>query len=138
MTMSITQTIDPPTDVAEYRESFPEYWRCRENRHDWHATDGNYDEYTWTPEWTPGPRGGSWLYTKVAECARCHMVRTKRRHVVIRRGAAVITRLNPHYDDTKCREFRAKGIRITSAVAEDMDLTLQIQSEPARPRGRRK
>lgn len=132
--MSITQTIDPPTDVDEYRRDFPDFWKCRANRHDWHDERGG-DDFSWIEAF--GAYGVA-THLQVAECTRCHMVRRKRRNVVVRRGRVRdIVRLTTLYDDTKCREFRAHGVRITPVVVDEMDLRRQIEGEPAIPRPRR-
>lgn len=129
--MARTATTDVDvTDVDEYCEEHPEYVECREEHHDWHAMPGRvnlndliaaYDD----PQAT---------HHKLAQCTRCKMKRRKRRVVVIRRGKLVsITKLPTRYDDSECKDYRAKGIKITSTVLEERQIRQQLAEERKTP-----
>lgn len=119
--MSTTQELEPVTDVNEYLTNFPEYRECRADRHDWHKLFG-----------------GSWLSTqddrtathqKVAECTRCGMVRRKRCRAEIRRGKLrSMVKLNPVYDRSKCPNFGAHGVRITSTVVDEWEMRQLVET----------
>lgn len=119
---------DDVTDVDEYCEEHPEYVECREEHHDWHAMPGRVN----ANDLLVAEDDPQATHHKLAQCTRCKMKRVKRRVLVIKRGKLVsLTKLPTRYDKTECKDYGAKGIKITSTVLEERQARRMIENEAA-------